>query len=97
MRDHGDTLEFTPRLPSRLTRLSFRLLYRGRRLCVTIEHAQASYKLVDGEPLEVVHHGETVALRPGDEALVRMIPALPVREPPAQPLGREPPLGRAAG
>ena len=36
MRDHGDTLTFAPRLPARLTRLSFRLIYRGRRLRVTV-------------------------------------------------------------
>ena len=29
MRDHGETLAFAPRLPSRLTRLRFGLLYRG--------------------------------------------------------------------
>jgi len=36
MRDHGKTLSFAPRLPSRLTRLSFGLLYRGRRLHVDV-------------------------------------------------------------
>src|SRR5262249_52438491 len=30
MRAHGETLAFAPRLPSRLTRLRFGLLYRGR-------------------------------------------------------------------
>jgi alpha,alpha-trehalose phosphorylase len=97
MRDHSDMLEFAPRLPARLTRLSFRLLYRGRRLRVTIEHAQASYELLDGEALEVVHHGEVVGLEAGGEAHERVIPALLVREPPTQPPGREPPLGRLAG
>jgi alpha,alpha-trehalose phosphorylase len=36
MRDHGDTLSFAPRLPSRLARLTFRLVYRGRRLRVDV-------------------------------------------------------------
>jgi alpha,alpha-trehalose phosphorylase len=94
MRDHGETLGFAPRLPARLTRLSFRLLYRGRRLAVTIEHAQATYELLDGEPLEVVHHGETLALDASAGAQERLIPALRAREPPAQPPGRKPPLGR---
>jgi alpha,alpha-trehalose phosphorylase len=30
LRDHGDTLEFAPRLPAPITKLRFRLLYRGR-------------------------------------------------------------------
>ena len=34
MRDYGETLSFAPWLPPRLTRISFGLLYRGRRLRV---------------------------------------------------------------
>ena len=37
MRDHGDRLRFAPRLPPRLSRLAFRLVFRGRRLRVAIE------------------------------------------------------------
>jgi alpha,alpha-trehalose phosphorylase len=94
MRDHSNTLEFAPRLPARLTRLSFRLLYRGRRLGVTIEHAHAGYELLDGDPLEIRHHGEPVTLEASGDVQSRVIPALVVREPPRQPPGREPPLGR---
>ena len=65
MRDHGDTLAFAPRLPSRLARLAFRLLYRGRRLRVEIHPHHASYELLDGEPLELLHHGERFTLGPG--------------------------------
>jgi len=36
MRDHGSMLEFSPRLPAQLTRMSFRMMFRGRRLCVTV-------------------------------------------------------------
>jgi alpha,alpha-trehalose phosphorylase len=97
MRDHGRTLTFAPRLPAQLTRLSFRLLYRGRRLRVTIGPAEARYELLDGEALEVGHHGEPVALSaPGGEQ-TRPIPPAPMRERPAQPPGREPPLGHPGG
>ena len=44
MRDHGDTLHFSPRLPAQLSRLSFRLLYRGRRLCVTVRDADGALR-----------------------------------------------------
>jgi alpha,alpha-trehalose phosphorylase len=97
MRDHGETLEFSPRLPARLTRLSFRLMYRGRRLQVTIRRADVDYQLLDGEALEVSHHGEPVALAAAGDVESRGIPPLPAREPPSQPPGREPPLGRPAG
>jgi alpha,alpha-trehalose phosphorylase len=94
MRDHGHQLEFSPVLPARLTRLSFRLLYRGRRLRVSVGRSEAEYELLDGEPLEIRHHGEVVALEQHGRAQTRGIAQMPPRDPPTQPPGREPPLGR---
>src|SRR5205814_6976018 len=54
MRDHDGVLAFAPRLPARLQRLAFRLLFRGRRLRVEVTRKQATYTLVEGGPLEVV-------------------------------------------
>jgi alpha,alpha-trehalose phosphorylase len=92
MRDHGDTLQFSPRLPARLTRLSFRLLYRGRRLRVTVGRDDARYELLDGEALQLRHHGEEFTLRP-DAPVVLDVPSAPQRPRPTQPPGRSPPLG----
>jgi alpha,alpha-trehalose phosphorylase len=88
MRDHGGVLTFAPRLPSRLERLAFRLLFRGRRLKVEVTTDTATYSLLDGDPLEVAHHGEplTVAAQP----VTRAIPPAPGRPTPTQPPGREP-------
>jgi alpha,alpha-trehalose phosphorylase len=97
MRDHGDTLHFAPRLPARLTRLSFRLIYRERRLRVTVGREQARYELLDGEAIEVGHHGETIALTSPGSAESRPIPPVPARPRPAQPPGREPPLWMPRG
>ena len=93
MRDHGEELEFSPRLPEKLTRLSFRLTWRGRLLRVTLERGEASYELLSGDPVEIHHHGERVAV---DGRVSRPIPPAPPRARPAQPPGREPPLGDAA-
>ena len=95
MRDHGETLTFAPRLPARLTRLSFRLIYRGRRLRVMVAGAEAQYELLDGEPLTVEHHGEPVELSTVGEVVSRALQPARVRARPAQPAGREPPLGHA--
>jgi alpha,alpha-trehalose phosphorylase len=92
MRDHGDTLQFSPRLPARLTRLSFRLIYRDRRLRVTVGRDEARYELLDGEALEVGHHDEVVTLASAGSAETRPIPPAPERPRPPQPPGREPPL-----
>ena len=94
MRDHGTTLQFAPRLPAKLTRLCFRLIYRGRRLRVSVGRAEARYELLAGEALEIGHHGEPVALAAPGSVESRPIPPAPVRERPLQPPGREPPLGR---
>jgi alpha,alpha-trehalose phosphorylase len=95
MRDHGDTLTFAPRLPARLTRLRFALIYRGRRLRVTVAGAQAQYELLDGEPITVEHHGEPVELEEVGKVATRPLKPARVRARPAQPAGREPPLGNA--
>src|SRR5215213_5718821 len=90
MRDGGDTLAFAPRLPSRLARLRFRLLYRGRRLRVEVRPDAASYELLEGEPLELVHHGEAITVARGSSFSRAVRPARP-GTPPEQPQGREPP------
>jgi alpha,alpha-trehalose phosphorylase len=90
MRDHGDVLAFSPRLPAQLTRLSFRLVYRGRRICITIGADHARYELLAGEPVDLLHHGEPITLTPG-APLALACPARPAHPP------VEPPPGRAAG
>src|SRR5262249_3304838 len=45
MRDHDGSLSFVPRLPPRLERLTFRLLFRGRRLKVEVTKGEAIYML----------------------------------------------------
>jgi len=93
MRDHGDTLQFAPRLPELLTRMSFRLVYRGRRLRVTVGRTDARYELLDGGALQIGHHGSAVALAAPGSTETRPIPPAPARARPAQPPRREPPLG----
>jgi alpha,alpha-trehalose phosphorylase len=89
MRDHGSTLTFAPRLPSKLSRLSFRMVYRGRRLHVDVRPEGASYELLQGEPLEIEHAGEPLTVAVGDPQ-VRALPPIPRRRPVEQPPGREP-------
>jgi alpha,alpha-trehalose phosphorylase len=88
LRDHGDVLAFSPRLFAPLARLSFRLRYRGRRLCVEVNPEQARYELLAGESLDVLHHGVPITLRVG-EPQKHAYPPLP------EPLPAEPPPGRA--
>ncbi len=88
MRDHGGRLSFHPRLPAALTRLKFHIMFRGRSLCVEVDHEEARYSLVDGEPLEIDHHGQAAVVG-GTEPIALPIPELAARPAPSQPPGRE--------
>ncbi len=94
MRDHEGDLRFKPRLPSQLTRLAFRVTFRGRGILVSITHPRASYTLLSGDRLTITHHGEELEL--GPEPVEAEIPPVPHREPPRQPHGRAP-LERPTG
>jgi alpha,alpha-trehalose phosphorylase len=89
MRDHDGELTFAPRLPARLERLAFRLVFRGRRLKVEVTDTEAVYTLLDGNPLEIGHHGKRIGLSPHGPVTQ---PVPPVAEGPAptQPHGRAP-------
>ncbi|HEY2600313.1 MAG TPA: glycosyl hydrolase family 65 protein [Thermoleophilaceae bacterium] len=89
MRDHDGTLSFTPRLPLALTRVCFRLGFRGRRLRVDVRSREATYSLDDGPPLDLTHHGEQLTAESG-KPVTRPIPPPARREPPVQPPGRAP-------
>jgi alpha,alpha-trehalose phosphorylase len=86
MRDHGDMLTFAPRLPPALTKLSFRLVYRGRCLQVTVERESSCYELVGGDPVSLAHHGEAFRLEQASPQ-VRRNPAPPELEPVGPPTG----------
>ena len=90
MRDHGGTLSFAPRLPENLSRLTLKISVRRRRLAVEVRPATVTYTLLEGEPIDIAHHGQPITLAP-DDAIVRPIPpAPPPSPPPTQPPGREP-------
>jgi alpha,alpha-trehalose phosphorylase len=89
MRDHGGELSFSPRLPAALTRLAFRLMFRGTSLRVEVDSGHARYSVVDGQPLEIHHHGSRETVEPG-KTLELAIPHLHARPAPSQPPGRAP-------
>ncbi|MGW2706045.1 glycoside hydrolase family 65 protein [Streptomyces sp. NPDC001340] len=84
-----DRLAFAPRLPEALSRVAFTVLVRGRRLKVDIGPAHARYRLVEGEPLVLLHHGEPLTVTT-DAPVDRPVPPAPARPEPQQPPGRRP-------
>jgi alpha,alpha-trehalose phosphorylase len=89
MRHHGDALSFAPRLPAGIDRLVFRVMFRGRQIKVTCNHARATYSLMRGRPIAFEHHGEPVRLARG-RGVTRAIPASEAPPAPKQPKGRAP-------
>jgi alpha,alpha-trehalose phosphorylase len=89
MRDHDGELSFNPRLPSALTRLKFRLMFRGTSLRVEVDNQHARYSLVDGQALEIRHHGDRVTIEP-NKTIELKIPRIKARPAPSQPPGRAP-------
>jgi alpha,alpha-trehalose phosphorylase len=90
MRDHDGALTFAPRLPARLDRVRFRLVFQGRRLTVEVDKERATYTLLEGDPLDLGHHGQQITVRvnaPVTEAIPARVEPGP---PPRQPPGREP-------
>ncbi|GAA2101880.1 glycoside hydrolase family 65 protein [Actinomadura alba] len=93
MRARDGLLRFAPRLPGGITRLAFRMRYRGRRLRVTVTAGSAMYELLGGAELTLSHHGEEFTL--GDEPVERPVPVALGLPRPSQPPGREPAARRA--
>jgi alpha,alpha-trehalose phosphorylase len=89
LRVQNSSLCFTPRLPATLNRLAFHILFRRCRLRVEATAAAATYRLLDGPPLVVCHHGEEILLTLG-ETISRPIPHIKAGPRPSQPPGREP-------
>ena len=95
LRYRDGTVGFAPRLPRALSRLAFRILIRGRRLCVEVTRTDVTYSLADGEPLEIQHYGEKVQLS-ADKPETRPIQAVRAGPRPGQPPGRAPARRRPA-
>jgi alpha,alpha-trehalose phosphorylase len=85
----GDSIRFAPRLPDALSRIAFRLLFRGRRLRVEFTSQAATYTLAEGEPLEVLHYEKPFTLTTA-RPVVRELPQIQHRPEPSQPAGRAP-------
>jgi alpha,alpha-trehalose phosphorylase len=88
MRAERGKLKFAPRLPAGISRLTFRVFYRGSSLVVRTDGRTATYRVRAGEALEISHHGERIEV--GQEPVERPIEPLPSRPRPHQPAGREP-------
>jgi alpha,alpha-trehalose phosphorylase len=89
MRERHGGLSFAPRMPQGISRLAIALSVQSRRLRVEATPDTTTYRLVDGEPLQILHDGEPASVSSGSP-LVRPTRRTPPSDPPTQPRGREP-------
>ena len=54
-----------------------------------VSDSRATYTVLEGDALEITHHGDRITLEP-DEPLSLEVPPAPHRPEPTQPPGREP-------
>ncbi len=91
MRDHGEELNFNPRLAEGMERLAFTLWWRSSQLRVEVRPQQASYSLMAGPSFELVHYGQRIEVRDGKAQCLAIPPATQaVAEEPTYPPGRAP-------
>ncbi len=88
LRLRGGELSFAPRLPQEITKLRFTLRHRGRRLSATIVPDHATYELLEGKAMTILHHGDRVDL--GGSPVDAELPAVIAAPEIAQPPGRAP-------
>nr|MDT0660209.1 glycoside hydrolase family 65 protein [Micromonospora sp. DSM 115978] len=93
LRDHDELLSFAPRLPSRINRLEFALMWRGLRLKVDVRRDESTYTLRNGgadSSIEFRHYGELAVVTAAEPVTLPNPPRPPVQPPPEQPPGRAP-------
>jgi alpha,alpha-trehalose phosphorylase len=89
MRARHGVLRFAPRLPQDITRLAIAISVQRRRLRVEVTPDTTTYRLLDGEPLQIHHEGESASVSL-ESPLVRPTQKILASDPPTQPSGREP-------
>jgi len=89
LRCQRGALLFAPRLPAGIDRLAFHVTFRGRSLRVEVTEADATYRLLAGDPFTVRHYREEIAVAK-DQPVTRSIPTIEAGPRPTQPPGRAP-------
>ncbi|MEZ0382361.1 glycoside hydrolase family 65 protein [Mycobacterium sp. pW045] len=92
LRDDQGVLALNPALPEGISRLRFRLRWRGFRVTVTATDDEVSYTLRDGPDgrLTIHHAGKELELSTQAPTTVPACPREPLLPPPLQPPGRAP-------
>ncbi len=78
MRDFGDILSFSPRLPPSLKRITFKIIYTSSVLLVEISSGEVAYTLLHGHKLNIFNYYNKVQLVSGKTTRITLLPRLRV-------------------
>lgn len=97
LRDDEGILSIDPQLPDGISRLRFRLRWRGFRLIVDANHTDVTFILGDGPGTQLTmrHAGQDLTLHTDTPSTIAVRTRKPLLPPPPQPPGREPVHRRA--
>jgi alpha,alpha-trehalose phosphorylase len=92
LRECGDVLAIDPALPDGITRLRFRLRWRGVRLDVDVQREAVTYTVRDGEQAQISLRacGQDLTVTAGNPVTRPLRPRVALLPRPSQPPGREP-------
>ncbi len=74
MRDSGNVLSFSPRLPAELDEISFKINYMGRLLSVIITPDKVVYELLTGNSLSLINYYDEIHLISGEKVIIHLQP-----------------------
>ncbi|MDQ2738243.1 MAG: family 65 glycosyl hydrolase [Actinomycetota bacterium] len=89
LRERGGSVTFAPHLPAGITRLAITINVRRSRLKVEIRSQTTTYRVIDGESVSLLHHGQPLTVSAGSPVSASN-PELLTSPAPAQPRNRAP-------
>ena len=90
LREDREELTLAPLLPAAISRLAYRLRWRGSHLRVEIGAGFTTVTVLDGPAVPVVIDGNRLEASPGRPAVAPLREPTPLLLEPTQPVGREP-------
>jgi alpha,alpha-trehalose phosphorylase len=95
LRERDGGVAFAPRLPAGITRLAITIRVQSSRLKVEITPTTTTYRVLDGDPLSLLHDGKRLTVPAGSPVSVPNQKP-PTSPPPSQPRNRAPRPHRGA-
>ena len=73
MRDYDGNINFSPNIPQYIDELRFPLTIRGQFLQVSMTRKLATYAIVEGTQMEIIHQGKKVLLKKGEPVTCKIL------------------------